>query len=222
MCRLLMASSNEPLNSKALLEVFATACEKAVAPNGDLQEDGWGVAWLDTEDNWQTKKSLHPIWKDSASFSSVPNTKLLVVHARSATFPGEKGDLSFNQPYIAGKYCFVFNGALKGVKLDRPVPGKIGAQKIWSLLQEQLKVNSPADSLEKTENYLEQNSREIIALNIGIATPDSLSAICKYTAHPEYYTLHYSENTVKVICSENLQGYELEDIQNNQVRKIKI
>jgi predicted glutamine amidotransferase len=222
MCRFLLASSEEKMNPKQLLETFAQACEKSIAPNGDLQEDGWGVAWLDKNNKWHSKKSLHPIWKDTDSFSSVPETRLLVVHARSATFPKEKGEITYNQPYISGNYCFVFNGALKGVTLTRPIPGKIGAQKIWWLLKEALERNSVADSLNKLKNFLEMHSREVTALNVGIATPDVIAAMCNYAKHPDYYSLNYADNGVKIICSEEIQGFNFNKIKKNELKKFEI
>jgi len=200
-----------------LLEAFAAACEKAVAPNGDLQEDGWGVAWLDKDNNWNTKKSLNPIWEDTDIFSAIPQTKMLAIHARSATFPKEKGNISYNQPYIAGKYCFVFNGAIRGVTLNRPVPGDIGAQKIWSLLQENLQKNTAAKSLENVKNYLEEHSEEIVALNIGVAANDTIAALCKFSKHKNYYTLKYESNSLRIISSVQIRGYSFNNILNNEI-----
>lgn len=215
-----MASSDQTFNPQKLLEDFSNMCKKSIAPNGDRQEDGWGAAWLDEKDNWQTIKSLSPIWDDREKFSSVPPVKTLVAHARSATFPGEKGILGYNQPYVDGKYCFVFNGSLKGVKLEKPVPGKIGAQKIWFLLREKLKEDSVSNSLQYIKEYLEKNSAEITALNIGIATKNSLTALCKFKTNPDYYTLHYSSNKIKIICSEKLNDNSFLQIPNNKIKNL--
>src|SRR4029078_7782559 len=128
-------------------------------------------------------------------------TKTFVVHARSASFPNQKGIIEFNQPFIAGEYVFVFNGLLKGVSLPN-MPGKIGAQKIWHLLQLKLKNNTPEAALEKVKATLMNNTREIIVLNMGLATNNNIYSLNYFTQHPEYYQLHECEtHGVKIVCS---------------------
>ena len=79
-----------------------------------------------------------PIWTEIDAIQHLPPTRHLLVHARSASFAHHKGNITYSQPYVCAPYAFVFNGFLKGVRLPRRVPGAIGAEKIWSLVQEQL------------------------------------------------------------------------------------
>lgn len=217
MCRFLMVSSQNEIKPDELLNEFATKCEESIAPNNDLQEDGWGIAWLDSNHQWQSKKSLLPIWKEKNTFDAIPKSSAFVVHARSATFPKEKGNISFNQPYTYGKYCFVFNGSLSGVKLTKPVKGEIGAQKIWTLLQEKLENLTSTEAIEWLHNFLEKHSSEITALNIGVATSKSLTALCKYKNNSDYYGLKYSSDDINIICSEKLNNFSMKYVQNSHI-----
>lgn len=172
--------------------------------DGDWQGDGWGVAWLNHENQWERYRSLFPVWEDQTAFEQVPATHTLVVHARSASFPYQKGVLEYNQPYVAGPYAFVFNGLIKGVHLP-PIPGQIGAQKIWHLLQQELAHTDPTTALQRLKLLLAQGSREVVALNIGLATPNNLYDLNEFSHHPDYYTLHHwKTGEADVICSEPL------------------
>ena len=204
MCRFLLVKFDHSSEPQTLLSKFATMSQKSKALDGDWQGDGWGVAWLNEENMWQVKKSLSPVWEDTSVFPTIPSTRILVAHARSASFPHHKGVIEFNQPYISGKYAFVFNGLLRGVSLQN-IPGKIGAEKIWSLLQQELKESAPQEALEKVKKLLIENSKEIVALNMGLATPEGIYSLNHFTKHPEYYSLHqWNEDSTKIICSETL------------------
>ena len=206
MCRFLLVKSKKPLKPKELLIKFAEMARKSRADDGDRQDDGWGMAWVDNQKQWQLKKSLFPIWKKVNSFDNFPSTKIFVVHARSASFPKDKGILAYNQPYIDGEYSFVFNGLLRRVSLPK-VPGDIGAEKIWYLLKRELKKNNVHHALEKTKKLLLENSKEIVAFNIGLATSKGkIYSSCYFTKHPEYYQLHTLKNqSLETICSEVLK-----------------
>jgi predicted glutamine amidotransferase len=203
MCRFLLAQSKNLIKPQPLLEEFASMAEKSKALDGDWQGDGWGVAWLDNHNQWQLQKSLLPIWKDTKKFITIPQTTTVVVHARSASFPQHKGILAFNQPYIDGEYAFVFNGLLKGVQLT--IPGKIGAEKIWYLVKQQLQSKNPQEALDFVKKLLLKNSKEIVALNMGIATPERIFSVNYFIKHPEYYQMYFHEDEqIKLICSEEL------------------
>lgn len=218
MCRFLMVYSKKPIKPQKILKEFVKICKKSSAPNGDSQGDGWGVAWIDNKQKWKTRKSLSPIWQDKKKISSILETNVFAVHARSATFPKEKGIITYNQPFINDGYCFVFNGAINAVKLKNPIEGNIGSQKIWYLLRERLKEHSVPNALKYIKDLLEENSKEIIALNIGIATKESIYSLCKYNNDPEYYTLNYfSSSSLKIICSEKINGFLFKSMDNNEV-----
>jgi predicted glutamine amidotransferase len=148
MCRFLLARSKEKFNAVALLEKFSMMSKKSKAYDGDWQGDGCGISWFENNE-WKSKTSIEPIWEIAEEFSNIPQTTHVVIHARSASFPQHKGILEYNQPYIWQNYSFVFNGLLKGVTLPYQIEGKIGAQKIWSIIKKYLPENSVKDSMQK-------------------------------------------------------------------------
>lgn len=212
MCRFLIVKSKEDFDPRPLLREFSLACQKSRTPEGDWQGDGWGVSWI-TEGGWRIYKSLSPAWKDNQT-PAIPRTKLLVVHARSASFPGQKGNLNFNQPYIEDGTCFIFNGLLRKVRLD--VPGEIGAQKIWWLLRKQGKGLSR--SLRETKELLYENSESIRGLNMALVRDGEVSVLCDYSEDKEYFTLWYGRhNGSLVVCSLQLPGYNLKPMKKGVV-----
>lgn len=207
MCRFLLAKSSNPFHPKQILTDFAQMAEKSKAFDGDWQGDGWGFSWLDKKNKWRLYRSLKPIWKDIQSIKRVASTKLLAIHARSATFPQHKNVLEYNQPYINGNNLFVFNGYLKGVSLI--IPGRIGAEKIWFLLQKTLKEKKPIEALEKVKNILKKNTKTIQALNIGFSDGKNIYALSYYTKHSEYYRLRYFKTReLSIISSEPIGDYD--------------
>ncbi|HLD01402.1 MAG TPA: hypothetical protein VJC10_00865 [Patescibacteria group bacterium] len=208
MCRFALVLSEENIKPEVLLNSFADMAKDSLAPDGDSQQDGWGVAWF-SKNAWQTHHSLLPIWEDREMFGAIPRSHAFAFHARSASFPRHKGDILFNQPYVNGEYAFVFNGLLKGVALPFSVTGKIGAEKIWNLLQIELKTNDPDTALQNVKELLVKHSNEIIALNIGLMTNDSVYSLNQFSGDKDYYTLHkYKENGLQVISSQPLSLFE--------------
>ena len=215
MCRFLLAKSKQPISPKKILGSFAKMAEKSKAYDGDWQGDGWGFSWLENN-KWQEYRSLKPIWKDVKQFSKFPQSNIFSVHARSASFSEHKNNIEYNQPYINESYSYVFNGLLRGVTLS--LPGDIGAQKIWFLLNDYLNKMNLTQALSKTADILKKNSRNIQALNIGVAGKNTISAYCHYTEHPNYYSLQYSDNSdVKIICSEVIDGFNFRPLPTNSL-----
>ena len=215
MCRFLLFKSEEKLNPEPILRDFAEMCRVSRTEDEDWQGDGWGAAWFDEKGNWQVKKSLLPIWKDRNEFKSIPGTNILVAHARSASFDEHKGNVDFNEPYLKGGYCYVFNGMLKGVKLV--AEGRIGAQKVWSLLQNELVTSKPLQALENINRMLRKNSRTIRGLNIGLATKDSFFALCGKQGDSDYFTLRKMRgDDIQIICSEEIGDYQFEKMKENE------
>lgn len=216
MCRFLAVKSKKPINPLPLLNSFAQMAEKSRAFDGDWQGDGWGISWLDDNNNWQLYKSLKPIWEVVQSIELPKSTKLFLVHARSASFPQHKDNIEFNQPFINDLYSYVFNGLLKGVTLS--LPGIIGAQKIWHLLQNQLIKHYPQKALKRTKEILSKNSKELHATNIAYSDKKNIYALCYYSKHEKYYQLHHHKNeNMQFICSEPLSGYSFTPISSNQI-----
>lgn len=190
------------MDVSSLIADFAERTQKSKSPDGDWQGDGWGICWLDKDGNWSLYKSLLSIWEDHAVFSQIPPTKYLLIHARSASFPGDKDNINYNQPYSDEKYAFVFNGLLKNVKMPFSLEGKIGAQKIWSLLKKFLSHENPQSALIKLQDTLLKYSASTCALNIGLCDKENIFSINLYEAYPDYYQLYYySVQDISIISS---------------------
>ncbi len=209
MCRFLVINSAGPLEPRRFLESFADLAERSPAPDGDPQADGWGISWLDAEDGWRARKFPEPIWEAAALFGEFPESRCFCLHARSASAPGLKNDVDFNQPFIDGRYAFVFNGFLEGMSLPYPVPGRIGSQKIWALLRDRLAGSGGSESLTELRDLLNRHSRRIQALNIGLSDGEYLYGLCQYADHEDYYRCHvHADPELKMICSGPLPGFD--------------
>lgn len=208
MCRYLLAKFETPVFPQKILGSFSEMAQKSKVYDGDWQGDGWGISYLDEGGNWRTKKSLLPIWEEENTFESFPKTLMLAIHARSASFPDQKGVIDYNQPFIDEPYVFVFNGLLEKVSLSSQIPGEIGSQKIWFLLGKMLKRLTPLEALKKIKNVLLEGSFDLQALNIGLCDKKNLYSLCYFSKHPEYYRQFYlNTGGMKIICSEKLMGY---------------
>ena len=221
MCRFLMAKSASPISPAFLLEDFADMAEKSRAPDGDRKADGWGAAWLDESGAWRSRTSTIPIWNDRPTFASIPMSRILLVHARSASFPGQKGVPAYNQPFVSESRAFVFNGLLHGVSLPRPVPGDIGAQKIWALLREREASTSAESALTGVTGLLERHCRRLQGLNVGVCDKKNLYAFCRFEGDGTYYQLYVHEAPgLSLVCSEPLPDLDFHPLLRNTVLTI--
>lgn len=218
MCRFLIIKSSDKINPQTFLKDFAQVCFISRAPDGEMQKDGFGVAWKDNGE-WQTKKSLLPIWEEQHLFEEVPETNFLVAHARGAGFEKDRGSLDFNEPFIEESLCFVFNGMIRGVRLKKKVPGKIGSQKVLSLLKEEMILKSPNQALKSVQKLILENSREVEGMNVGVIDGDKISVLCQYSENEKYYTLHfYEDENLTIICSEKFGDYNWQSLEKGQIK----
>jgi predicted glutamine amidotransferase len=209
MCRFLMVKSAGPLAPQRFLEAFADLSEQSPAPDGGPQADGWGISWVDAAGRWNARKFPDPIWESAGLFGRFPESRCFCLHARSASAPAVKNDVEFNQPFVDGRYAFVFNGFLEGISLPYPVPGRLGSQKIWALLRARLKASGCPESLREIKDLLNRRSRRVQALNIGLNDGDHLYGLCQYAGHEDYYRcrVHVSPG-LRMICSGPLEGFD--------------
>jgi len=221
MCRFLMVKSPSPIPVGPILERFAGMAERSRAPDGDRQADGWGAGWLDQRGNWRIRKSIRPVWEDSGAFRGIPESRVFLIHARSASFPRHKEVIAYNQPFVDDAFAFVFNGFLRGVSFPFPVKGDIGAQKIWTLLSSLMATAGPETCLARLMELLDRNTRLIQALNIGICDKNHLFASCRYIGDEPYYQLHYHKApALSMICSEPLAGFRFSPMPRQGVFKL--
>ena len=214
MCRFLIVKSSYPVRIDELLKQFAQACFLSRTPDGDWQGDGWGISFLSEDGQWLIRKSLLPIWMETDVFSHFPQSKFFLVHARSASFPNQKGLIDFNQPFISFRYAFVFNGFIKGMSFPQTVQGNIGSQKLWRMLLKLLEEEEdPARAIPRLKEACLGQAKKVNALNIGFCDQRFVYALCYYECHPDYYTLYASNlPSLSFISSEKLAGFESQRI----------
>ncbi len=207
MCRFLIVKSKNKINPEELLKSFALACQKSVAPDGELQKDGYGIAWHDDK-TWQLKKSLAPVWEEQDLFKQIPETNLLVVHARSSGFANDKDNIDYNQPFIDGPLCFVFNGMIRKISLNLPLEGKIGSQKLFSLIKLQLKKHKVDAVLNEVNKLVLNKAEKIEGMNIGLIKGNRIHVLCQYLDNKSYFSLnYYQDKNLTIISSETFSPY---------------
>ena len=211
MCRFLMVGSAAPVNPLLFLESFAALAERSPAPDGDPQADGWGISWLGESGQWDTRKYTDPVWESVPLFNRFPQTRSFCLHARSASSPRHKDNVEFNQPFVDGRYAFVFNGFLEGITLPYSVPGRIGSQKIWELVRARLAEAGSRRSLTEVHELLNRRSRRVHALNMGLTDGRRLYGLSQFDGHEDYYRCRVHKSAgLKMICSGPLEGFEFE------------
>ena len=216
MCRFLLVRSKKKIKPLELLNQFAQMCEKSRAPDGDWQGDGWGIA--SKGQSWEVYKTLKPIWKDRDKFQEFGETDIFAVHARSAGFPDQKGIIEYNQPYINDLLCYVFNGMIRGVNLSMPLEGKIGAQKIFSLLKQQMQEKSTKEALRQVDKLIVNNSKIVEGMNIGVAHDDKFYMLCEYENNEDYFGIrYYQDDKITLVCSEPIGSYQWRSMQKSEI-----
>lgn len=217
MCRFLIVKSKTQINPVDLLNQFALVCEKSIAPDGEKQKDGFGIAWQENN-KWKIKKSLSPIWIGQNVFQEIPTTKLLVVHARGSGFEKDRGNIHFNEPFINGDLCFVFNGIIRGVKIKRNLEGKIGSQKLFSLVKEVIK-EEKQEVLSEINKLMLENSGKIEGMNIGIVKEGKISVLCQYSENKDYYSLYsFQDRNITIISSETFGNYRWKMFKKGEIK----
>jgi predicted glutamine amidotransferase len=179
-------------------------CQRSTSLEGDWQGDGWGIAWQQTQGEWQLHRSVAPIWTEMAVLEQLPQTPHVLVHARSASFAEHKDNVTYNQPYVHGAYAFVFNGLVQGVRLPWRVPGTIGAQKIWYLIRHYMRQgDTPPQALAQVYTLIEQHSREIRACKLGVSNGQEYWVWNGNPTGLAYYRLHHAQtDTLRMVSSE--------------------
>ena len=225
MCRFLLVRSKDKIKPEKLLRDFAVMCQKSHAPDGDWQGDGWGIALRQRsgqasikETKWEVYKSLKPIWEDTDKFQQFGETVIFVAHARSSGFPQQKGVIEYNQPYVSDNLCFVFNGMIRGVTLPIPLEGKIGAQKIFSLILQKMYEKEMGEVLQEVDKLIMSNAKKVEGMNIGVVFNDKFYVLCEYENNTEYFGVKYfQDESLSLICSEPIGEYDWKVMKKGEV-----
>jgi glutamine amidotransferase len=196
MCRLLLVKSKEDFDIGAQLERLAYIAEHSK----EFQGHGWGCAYLQGT-RWQHYKNLKPIWRDD--LGRFGKTSLLLAHARSA-FKDEGITIENNMPFYDGRYVFIFNGELRGVRITEQ--GRIGAEKIFNFIKRFDHGNMLA-ALKRGTDVICKRTKYVRAMNILIADPEKAYVASVFNEDPDYFTLRYSQDDDRlVVASEALPG----------------
>ena len=191
-----MMRGEQPFAATPVFESFRERCRDS----REYQGHGWGAAWR-SSGAWSRYRSLTPIWDDDPELPS--EVDFLVVHARSA-FRDEGITIENNMPFYRGERVFVFNGELRGVRLR--VPGRIGAEKIFNLINERdgRDAGDLDSAVAAADSLLVSKSERVRAMNLALTDGDRIYASCRFTESPDYFTLHYREGALAAVCSERL------------------
>lgn len=212
MCRLLLVKSKEEFNPTDYLKPFAKNCKES----REFQGHGWGASFL-IDNNWRHYKNINPIWEDD--FSQIPQTKYLLVHARSA-FKDQGIVIENNMPFYDDKYIFIFNGELQGVKIKEE--GRIGAEKIFNFIK-RFSGNSMESGLEKGVDIIKKRTSYLRAMNIIIGEKDAAYVSSNFSEDPEYFTLDkYQSDDLTIVSSEKFDSsLNWMPIKNNSLEILK-
>ena len=191
MCRLLCVKSEVAFSISDHLRKFA---EMAKA-SPEYQGHGWGCAYI-KDGVWELYHNLKPIWEDD--LDQFPESNLLLAHARSA-FMNKDILVENNMPFYDGKYVFIFNGELHGVRISEA--GRIGAEKLFNFIK-RFDHGDIGEALGKGMDRLQKRAKYIKAANIIIASREQVNWVSLFNENPDYFTMHRKDNSdLKVISS---------------------
>ena len=191
MCRLLSVRARSPFAIRELLEKFADVSRNSP----EYQGHGWCCAWVH-EGKWRFHHDVRPIWEDD--LSSFGATTLLMAHARSA-FRDEGIRVENNMPFFDGRYVFIFNGELQGVRIREQ--GRIGAEKIFNYVK-RFDKNDVLESLKRGVSVIEKRTRYVRAMNFLMADLETTYLVSSYAENPAYFQLHRRRDAdMDLVCS---------------------
>jgi len=213
MCRLLLISSKQDIDISKNLYKFAEIAKNSK----EYQGDGWGIFYYENNKK-KFYHSLKPIWEDD--LNKFGKSKFIMVHARSA-FNDELKPIEHNMPFYDDKYVFIFNGELRGVKIN--AKGRIGAEKIFNFIKRFDNV-SLYDAIKKSNSIIEKRTDYIRAMNYIISDSENFYVNSFYSEDKDYFTLHKKETDNSIfICSEKFideSGWEA--IENKTIIRRKV
>jgi len=192
MCRLLLIKSKSKINIEDHLIKFSLIAKNSQ----EFQGHGWGCSYL-VDNDWIHYKNIKPIWE--TDLTQFGKTTQIIAHVRSA-FENKNIFIENNMPFYDNKYIFVFNGELRGVRINSE--GIIGAEKIFNFIK-RFESMGMKDAMKKATKIIVKRSSSIKAMNIIIADKTKVYFSSIFNENKDYYQMYYkkTENEL-VICSE--------------------
>jgi glutamine amidotransferase len=192
MCRILYACADSAFAIGELLTSFAEMARSS----REFQGHGWGCAWRDAN-GWQQYHNIQPVWEDD--LEQFGETRLLLVHARSA-FRDEGIVVENNMPFSDGKSVFIFNGELRGVRINSA--GRIGAEKIYNYIRRFDKGDLQAATA-RAVDIIKKRSAYVRAMNIILSDGEQTCLSTSYSEDPEYFQIcRKQDRDLQLICSQ--------------------
>jgi len=199
MCRILYARADTAFSLGDQLDAFAEMARSS----REYQGHGWGCAWRDVDSDaggWRQYHNIRPIWEDD--LSQFGESHLLLVHARSA-FRDEGIVVENNMPFSDGDSIFVFNGELRGVRIQSE--GRIGAEKIYNYIRRFDKGDICAATA-KAVDIINKRSTYVRAMNIILANAEQSCLSTTYSEDPEYFQMYRKQDgDLQLVCSRPLR-----------------
>jgi glutamine amidotransferase len=196
MCRLLCIRAGSPFAIREHLETFSNISKSSP----EYQGHGWGCAWV-RDGEWQFHHDVRPIWEDD--LTGFGSTTLLIAHARSA-FRDEGICVENNMPFFDGRYVFIFNGELQGVRIREQ--GRIGAEKIFNYVK-RFDNDDMLASIKRGVGVIVKRTRYVRAMNFIMASLDAIYLVTEFGENPDYFQLHRRhDDSVDVVCSVAYAG----------------
>jgi glutamine amidotransferase len=192
MCRLLLVRSERPFDISKHLIPFSKISENSK----EYQGHGWGCAYLQNGE-WKLYKNIQPVWKDD--LTRFGETPLLLAHARSA-FRNQNIQIENNMPFCDGRFTFIFNGELHGVRIKET--GRTGAAKIFNYFRRFDRAD-PQQALRKVTEILRRRTKYIRAMNMILSDREKAYLVSLFNEDSDYFTMRYKKTEDHlVICSD--------------------
>jgi len=196
MCRILYARAETEFAIADLLTPFAELSRHST----EFQGHGWGCAWREG-DSWRQYHDIRPIWEDDPT--QFGKTRLLLVHARSA-FRDEGIVVENNMPFSDGESVFIFNGELRGVRIQSE--GRIGAEKIYNYIR-RFDQGDKCAATEKAVSIIKKRCAYLRAMNIILSDGEQSILSTSYNENPDYFQMFQKQDAgLHLVCSQAFPG----------------
>lgn len=230
MCRMLIASGKIDINliiegailmAKDQNSVHELNKEKGLG--SWTHGDGWGIAYLDENGEWQIKKSATAIYEDSA-VKELKNikTNLLILHTRKAS----AGGISYKNthPFKAyeknlGTVVFCHNGSI-GDKIpfdsEYELVGETDSEKLFYSILTDLKKDTGRNIIESVIRKNLSSYKKLTGTNIIFSTKEKTIIAVRKNNFPKYFGMWLgisdermndkkTDNKMTIISSEKIK-----------------
>lgn len=197
---------NSDDNNKVFLEEYGKR----------LPIHGWKFSYLnESTHRWSSYFSFEPLSNDLKKKSAInkfKECKTFTLHAQYTPQPRNRYSEKFISCYVNDGHIFTLDGSFKISNTSIEFKNRNPVQKIWSLTKNYLSQNlSMEDSLNRVMEFVQNNTSNLSALNIGLSSKNNISALTVFKKNgfiQDYYTLYfYNDNYISIICSNELEGY---------------